>query len=581
MMGPPVYGGSMGDSPDVGPALGHEGTTSLQLLLDSFVAITSELSAAAILERAVDLARLLTSARYGAAVALDNGEIAEFVHAGLTNAQFNAMPHLPLGKGMLGAVLQQKTPIRLEVLQSDPRSVGFPLGHVPMTAFLGVPIFQETDLVGALYLTKSPGQGLFSQQDELFMISLANQTAVALETAHLIQRLNEKTAIVQLMQDVAVGANEARDVDEALQVTLDRVCAHTGWPVGHVYTLEKDGTHLMPSTLWHVEDTERYEQFRRVTEAMPLEIGAGLPGRVAANGKPAWVTDVMSDPNFPRALTAVDLGVVAGFAFPVLVGSEVVAVLEFFSPVALVPDPTLLDVMANIGTQLGRVVERDRIAAEMRRVDVLKSEFIANAAHELRTPLTSLLGFADLAASRGDELGEEVLKQVMDGLGRQADRIRGLIENLLDLSQIQQGRLTVRLLPTALGDAVRRALDAAPPPEGRSVTVELDEDAKGVADLQRLDQIIVNLLTNAYRYGGPSIKIEASAAAQSCSLVIFDDGHGVPDEVRTRIFEPFARGWNTSGSPGSGLGLAICRRLVEAFGGVGASRTVTVTSAVP
>jgi len=159
------------------------------------------------------------------------------------------------------------------------------------------------------------------------------------------------------------------------------------------------------------------------------------------------------------------------------------------------------------------------------------------------------------------------LKQVMDGLGRQADRIRGLIENLLDLSQIQQGRLTVRLLPTALGDAVRRALDAAPPPEGRSVTVELDDDAKGVADLQRLDQIIVNLLTNAYRYGGPSIKIEATAAAQSCSLVIFDDGEGVPDEVRTRIFEPFARGWNTSGAPGSGLGLAICRRLVEAFGG--------------
>src|SRR5439155_10207589 len=115
MMGPRVYGGSMGDSPDVGPATGHEGTTSLQLLLDSFVAITSELNAAAILERAVDLARLLTSARYGAAVALDNGEIAEFVHAGLTNAQFNAMPHLPLGKGMLGAVLQQKTPIRLDV----------------------------------------------------------------------------------------------------------------------------------------------------------------------------------------------------------------------------------------------------------------------------------------------------------------------------------------------------------------------------------------------------------------------------------------------------------------------------------
>src|SRR5437016_4309374 len=99
----------MAETPDVGPALkaGSAETTSLHLLLDSFVAITSELSPAAILERTVDLARLLTSARYGAAVALQDGTIAEFIHAGLTNTQFRAMPHLPRGEGMLGAVLTQ------------------------------------------------------------------------------------------------------------------------------------------------------------------------------------------------------------------------------------------------------------------------------------------------------------------------------------------------------------------------------------------------------------------------------------------------------------------------------------------
>ena len=463
-------------------------------------------------------------------------------------------------------MLQQKTPICLGVLQNDSRSVGFPLGHVPMTAFLGVPILQEANVVGALYLTKAPGQGTFSQQDEMFMLSLSNQTAVALETAKLIQRLNEKTAIVQLMQDVAVAANEAQTVEDALQASIDRVCTHTGWPVGHVYTLE-GALRLQPSTLWHMDDPERYEQFRLITEAMPLEIGAGLPGRVAESGKPAWVTDVKSDPNFPRARAAGDLGVVAGFAFPVLVGSNVVAVLEFFSPEPVVPDEALLDVMANIGTQLGRVVERSRIAAEMRRVDELKSEFIANAAHELRTPLTSMLGFADLIAARGGELERPVFDQVMDGLGRQADRIRALIENLLDLSQIQQGRLRVSLLPTALGDAVRRALETARAPDGKTILLELDEGARAIADLQRLDQVIVNLLANAYRYGGSTIGIAVSSSDDSCSVVVKDDGEGVPPDVAEHIFEPFARGWNSSGAPGSGLGLAICRRLVEAFGG--------------
>jgi signal transduction histidine kinase len=560
----------MGDNPDAGKGLNRRPTAepaSLQLLLDSFVAITSEHGAAAILERAVDLARLLTSARYGAAVALRDGKIAEFVHAGLTHAQFDAMPHLPLGKGMLGAVLEQKTPTRLVVLQDDPRSVGFPLGHVPMTAFLGVPILQEGGVVGALYLTKSPGQGLFDQQDELFMISLANQAAVALETAHLIERINEKTAAVQLLQYVAIAANEADAVESAMQITLDRVCAYTGWPVGHVYMVEPGKAHLVPTPLWHLEDPERYELFRSVTQAMTLGMGEGLPGRVAEAAKPAWVMDVKNDPNFPRAKAAIDLGVTAGFAFPVLVGPEVVAVLEFFSPEAVAPDGVLLGMMANIGTQLGRVVERKRVEAEMKRVDELKSEFIANAAHELRTPLTSLLGFADLVAARQGELEQPVFDQVMDGLARQAERIRALIENLLDLSQIQQGRLVVRLLPTSLADAVRRALEGTPPPDGRTVDLQLDDDVRALADLPRLDQVLVNLLTNAYRYGGQSISVQVSASPGGCSLSVRDDGQGVPEDVVARIFEPFARGWNTAGTQGSGLGLAICRRLVEAFGG--------------
>src|SRR5438067_13930870 len=111
--------GPMGDRPDAGKGLERRRDAepaSLQLLLDSFVDITSEHGAAAILERAVDLARLLTSARYGAAVALTDGRIAEFVHAGLTHAQFEAMPHLPLGNGLLGAALEQRTAIRAVVL---------------------------------------------------------------------------------------------------------------------------------------------------------------------------------------------------------------------------------------------------------------------------------------------------------------------------------------------------------------------------------------------------------------------------------------------------------------------------------
>jgi PAS domain S-box-containing protein len=173
--------------------------------------------------------------------------------------------------------------------------------------------------------------------------------------------LRRQIAVVGLLQEVAVAANESSTVEYALQLGLDRVCAHTGWPVGHVYLPARDSPdELVPTALWHLEDAARFQEFRSATEATRLAKGVGLPGRVLASGKPLWINDVTKDPNFPRARLAQDIGVRAGFAFPVLVGSEVVAVMEFFSAEPEEPNEPLLDVMANIGAQLGRVIERRR-----------------------------------------------------------------------------------------------------------------------------------------------------------------------------------------------------------------------------
>ena len=179
--------------------------------------------------------------------------------------------------------------------------------------------------------------------------------------------LREQTAVVELLQAVAVAANEAVTVDEAMQLCLDRVCAHSGWPMGHVYALAEDGSgELAPTTIWHVADPARFARFRAATETMRFAAGVGLPGRVLASGRPAWVIDVTEDANFPRARLGAELGIRTGFGFPVLVGREVVAVLEFFATEALEPDEAFLNVMAHVGTQLGRVVERRRAEEAVR-----------------------------------------------------------------------------------------------------------------------------------------------------------------------------------------------------------------------
>jgi PAS domain S-box-containing protein len=181
------------------------------------------------------------------------------------------------------------------------------------------------------------------------------------------QALQQQSTFVRMLQRAVIAANEALTIEDAMQTCLAQVCAHTRWPVGHAYFAPRDATgQLVPSSIWALQNSERFEAFRQVTERTPLAPGVGLPGRVFASGKPAWIMDVTKDSNFPRAKQAQDIGVRAGFGFPVLVGKEVVAVLEFFTPEAAAPDEALLEVMGHIGTQLGRVVERTRAEEALR-----------------------------------------------------------------------------------------------------------------------------------------------------------------------------------------------------------------------
>ncbi len=103
------------------------------------------------------------------------------------------------------------------------------------------------------------------------------------------QAVREKTDFLQLTQVITRAANEAVSVKTVMQLALDQVCAHTGWPVGHLYILDESTGDLAPSGIWHIDDTNKFATFRRVTEATRSAKGAGLPGRVLASGSPAWI----------------------------------------------------------------------------------------------------------------------------------------------------------------------------------------------------------------------------------------------------------------------------------------------------
>jgi len=270
-----------------------------------------------------------------------------------------------------------------------------------------------------LHVTVDP---IVDEQNQLLGTVAVMHDVTAQRAAELSARA--QSARLQLLQGIAEAANTARNVHEAFQAVLDRVCAFMTWPVGHVYLVQ--GRSLKTSGWWHDDDPARFAGFRTHSTSMEFTLDVGMIGQVLGSGLATWLTDLSDEGTFLRSESAVEAGLNSGFAFPVLIEDEVVAVLEFYSERGEEADLQLLSMMANIGTQLGRVVERERArkAAE-ERAEAIRSQSIRD---EL-TGLYNRRGFLELARQQlriAEREGRQALlffvdlngmKQINDELG--------------------------------------------------------------------------------------------------------------------------------------------------------------------
>ncbi|KUJ85701.1 hypothetical protein AVO45_01560 [Ruegeria marisrubri] len=240
---------------------------------------------------------------------------------------------------------------------------------------------EDFDILGRKWTFLAvPGQGYYRPQlisdatitlaggmavTVILVAFLASLTRQIVERTRAEASLRESTAFLRCNQAITRAANEADSIEAAFRVAVDEICTLTGWPVGHVYLLDEEQGDLAPSDVWHLQDPEAFRVFHEVTQKTRFAAGVGLPGRVFESGEPAWIPDVNRDPNFPRASMAKEIGVKTGAGFPVKTDGHVVAVMEFFSSEVEEENPQLLDVMAQIGVQLGVVVARQRAEAEV------------------------------------------------------------------------------------------------------------------------------------------------------------------------------------------------------------------------
>lgn len=316
--------------------------------------------------------------------------------------------------------------------------------------------------------------------------------------------LYEKKEQLELVR--AIAANESATVEEALQFALQHICETTRWPLGHAYVLKMVGaqSQLVPTELWHGVVDGPTRAFQVATAKFHLPKGEGLPGRILASGRPAWIPDLSLDGNFIRAAVAEASHLRSAFGFPVLIGSEVVAVLEFFSRDVTTEDESLLQLAGQIGTQLGRVAERQRT----------EQRLVHDASHDPLTGLPNRTLFMDrlnraiARQIRNSNATFEVLfvdldrfKVVNDSLGHQIGD-----ELIIQVS----ARLTASLRPT---DVVSH--NAQPDSHmlarlgGDEFTIFL-EDQRDLRDALQVADRIQAALARSFQLDGNELHVTAS-----------------------------------------------------------------------
>jgi signal transduction histidine kinase len=451
-----------------------------------------------------------------------------------------ALSHLELAE-LLPALVERAR----EILGVDECSIV--LGEAPPH---GVPLVAGDEMIGALVVASrtaaEPDDGELAQL-------VADRIAAAIEHTRLYE--SERAARVRLehVQAITDAALAHLEIDELLAVLLPRIRTILGADTCAALLLDEDRQELVARAAVGIEE--------EVERGVRIPIGRGFAGRVAAGGRPV----VLDDVDHADVLNPIlrEKGIKSLLGVPLLVGGQVLGVLHVGSLTHrrfTIEDTDLLQIVAE---RVAVAVERARLHEEVVLLDQLKLNFVAIASHELRTPAASVYGVLATLAHRGEELPPATREELIQVGYEHGERLRRLIEQLLDLSRLDARSLSVEPRPLVLQRVLTDIAGAAVPTD-TPLEIDVAPDMAVVADPLVLDRVLSNLLINAVRYGEPPIVVAAEQRDRHIRIAVEDDGAGVPEELQNRLFERFVRG---DIARGSGLGLAIARAYARAHGG--------------
>ncbi|HEY2353540.1 MAG TPA: GAF domain-containing protein [Gaiellaceae bacterium] len=456
---------------------------------------------------------------------------------------------IPVGDGFAGRIAAEKTPIVLDdvdhgdVLNPIIRDKG-------LKSMLGVPLIVGGEVSGVLHVGSLVYRSF--ERDEVELLQLvADRAALAIDHARLFEAERAARERVENVQAVTDAALAHLEVGELLSVLLPRIRDILRADTCAVLLLDDESHELVARAALGIEE--------EVEQGVRIPLGEGFAGRVAAEGR-ARAIDVDVYPVWNPILR--QKGIKAMLGVPLIVSGASLGVLHVGSLTPREFTRADFELLQLVAERVALAIERARLHEETLQLDQFRTNFVAIASHELRTPATAVYGVLKTLAERGPELAEDLREELLRVGVEQGERLRRLLEELLDLSRLDAKAIDIDPRPVVLRTALAEVVSGALP-NARDVELDVADDLAVVVDPLVLERVVSNLLVNASRYGAPPIRIQAQNRDRHVRIAVEDAGAGIPPELEERIFDRFARGTQS----GHGLGLAIARAYAQAHGG--------------
>ena len=485
--------------------------------------ISASLDLETVLNEIVDSARALTGARFAAIATIDEaGAPQDFVTSGFTADEHRRLAEWSEGPRLFEHFRDLEGPLRIADVSAYVQALGFPTDRLPSKTFQGTPMRHRGVHVGNFYLVEKEGGEAFTDEDEEILVLFASQAATAIANARTYRAEQRARADLEaLIETSPVGV-----------VVFD---VGTGHPV----------------SLNH--------EARRIVESLRM------PGRTAED-----LLGILTCRFADGREIALD-------KFPLaqaLSSAETVRAEEI---VLTTPDGRSITTLVNATPihaedgAVASVVVTMQDLAPLQELERMRAEFLGMVSHELRVPLTSIKGSTAAALGAARLVAPAETREYFRIIDDQADRMIGLIADLLDAGRIETGTLSVSPEPSEVGALVDQARNAFLSGGARhAVLIDLPPGLPPVlADRQRIVQVLNNLLANAARHCPDTapIRIAAERDGVHVAVSVADEGRGIAPERLGQLFRKYVTAGDRDGEVGGGLGLAICKGLVEAHGG--------------